>query len=315
MSERTYVSASGYRFGYQGSEKDDEITNSTGDNITTHFREYDTRIGRTWSIDPALIPSQSPYVSMNNNPISFNDPLGDEIEGSRRQKRAFRKREKAKGTWKETKKTYKGKNSERDLKLISVKDDHNVKDIDHAEIQEATRTGGDKYPKQDYLYHSPLTITKTRTFTFDNRDIGGYIYTSEAVVQQYKDIFVGQNFKGGFGGNMTVDDYLAKNRKRISASISTRDITIKHDDVAGDTDTPARYIFNLNGGPWNLGAGSNVLRAGGGLEDLKYNISVPLNQADKIDVTGIRQSVRGKVDACNGFAIRITVTITKYSKQ
>ncbi|MBL1231536.1 MAG: hypothetical protein COA31_002345 [Flavobacteriales bacterium] len=68
-----------YRYGYQGSEKDFEIANVTGAHITTFFREFDTRLNRTWSIDPVFQPWQSPYTSMDNNPILYNDPLGNEV--------------------------------------------------------------------------------------------------------------------------------------------------------------------------------------------------------------------------------------------
>lgn len=74
-----------YRYGYNnGSEKDDEITGVTGSHITTFFREYDLRLVRTWSIDPQsrMMPWQSPYVSMDNNPIFYNDPLGNTVEGT-----------------------------------------------------------------------------------------------------------------------------------------------------------------------------------------------------------------------------------------
>ncbi|MBL1231545.1 MAG: hypothetical protein COA31_002390 [Flavobacteriales bacterium] len=72
-----------YRYGYQGSEKDFEITNVTGAHITTYFREGDTRLLKWWSNDPktAKQPWQSPYSYMDNNPIWFNDPLGDEVKG------------------------------------------------------------------------------------------------------------------------------------------------------------------------------------------------------------------------------------------
>lgn len=72
-------SIAAYRYGYQGSEKDDEITGVTGAHITTFFRENDTRLLRWWSVDPkaTVIPWESPYVSMGGNPIWFNDPLGD----------------------------------------------------------------------------------------------------------------------------------------------------------------------------------------------------------------------------------------------
>ena len=67
---------SGYRFGYQGSEKDDEVNQSDGTSYTTEFRQLDPRLGRWFSVDPVFQPWQSPYVSMNNNPINYNDPMG-----------------------------------------------------------------------------------------------------------------------------------------------------------------------------------------------------------------------------------------------
>jgi len=69
----------GYRFGYQGSEKDDEITGSTGTHYTTYFRMLDTRIGRWWSYDPKfqLTPWIGPYISMGDNPLLRIDPKGD----------------------------------------------------------------------------------------------------------------------------------------------------------------------------------------------------------------------------------------------
>jgi len=69
------------KFGYQGSLKDREIYNSE-DVYTTFFRELDTRTLRWWSNDPKtqLTPWESPYVSMGNNPIFYNDANGDTIK-------------------------------------------------------------------------------------------------------------------------------------------------------------------------------------------------------------------------------------------
>lgn len=64
-----------YRYGYQGSEKDDEVKGE-GNSYTTKFRQLDTRIGRWLSIDPKYDHSMSPYNSMDNNPIAYNDPFG-----------------------------------------------------------------------------------------------------------------------------------------------------------------------------------------------------------------------------------------------
>jgi RHS repeat-associated protein len=64
-----------YKYGYQGSEKDDEIKGN-GNSYTTEFRQLDPRLGRWLSIDPKPEAGVSPYSSMDNNPILFNDKLG-----------------------------------------------------------------------------------------------------------------------------------------------------------------------------------------------------------------------------------------------
>jgi len=43
----------GYHFGYQGSEKDEDLGEN---NYTTHFRQLDTEIVKWWSIDPKATP-------------------------------------------------------------------------------------------------------------------------------------------------------------------------------------------------------------------------------------------------------------------
>jgi RHS repeat-associated protein len=68
----------GYRFGYQGSEKDDE-SKGNGNSYTTEFRQLDPRLGRWLSIDPKATVWVSSYVSMGNNPIYNTDILGDTV--------------------------------------------------------------------------------------------------------------------------------------------------------------------------------------------------------------------------------------------
>ena len=81
MPEREYSAGSQYRYGYQGSEKDNEATGLNQAHFTTYFREGDTRLARWWSLDPVSYetPWESPYVLMGNNPILYNDVLGDKI--------------------------------------------------------------------------------------------------------------------------------------------------------------------------------------------------------------------------------------------
>jgi RHS repeat-associated protein len=68
----------GYRYGYQGSEKDDEVKGN-GNSYTTTYRQHDPRVARWLSIDPKQSGWESPYASMGNNPIFYMDPLGDTI--------------------------------------------------------------------------------------------------------------------------------------------------------------------------------------------------------------------------------------------
>ena len=68
-----------YRFGYQGSEKDD-VSKGSGNSYTTFYRQLDPRVGRWFSIDPVEQPWQSPYCSMDNNPVFLNDVLGNYTE-------------------------------------------------------------------------------------------------------------------------------------------------------------------------------------------------------------------------------------------
>lgn len=78
MPDRYGSTGNTYRYGYQGSEKDDEVKGE-GDSYTTHYRLLDPRVGRWLTRDPKETAFESPYVSMRNNPILFNDVLGDTI--------------------------------------------------------------------------------------------------------------------------------------------------------------------------------------------------------------------------------------------
>ena len=74
-----------YRYGYQGSEKDNEIKGE-GNSYTTHYRLLDPRVGRWLTRDPKVTAFETPYSSMSNNPILYNDRLGDTIQTSFKEK-------------------------------------------------------------------------------------------------------------------------------------------------------------------------------------------------------------------------------------
>lgn len=69
------ASSSNYRYGYQGSEKDDEIKGE-GNSYTTHYRQLDVRINRWLTRDPKPTAFETPYSSMSDNTILYNDKLG-----------------------------------------------------------------------------------------------------------------------------------------------------------------------------------------------------------------------------------------------
>lgn len=57
----------------------DNEVKGEGNSYSTFFRQLDPRIGRWKFIDPKFKASESPYVSMANNSIWFNDLMGDTI--------------------------------------------------------------------------------------------------------------------------------------------------------------------------------------------------------------------------------------------
>jgi hypothetical protein len=59
-------------------EADNEVKGE-GNSNTSFFRQLDPRLGRWLSLDPKIssFPGQSPYISMDNNPIYLMDPFGD----------------------------------------------------------------------------------------------------------------------------------------------------------------------------------------------------------------------------------------------
>jgi RHS repeat-associated protein len=69
----------GYRFGFNGKEKVDEVY---GDANAYDFgaRLYDPRLGRWLAVDPLAVKYSfvSPYQFVNNSPLIFIDPNGKE---------------------------------------------------------------------------------------------------------------------------------------------------------------------------------------------------------------------------------------------
>jgi RHS repeat-associated protein len=68
---------SGYRYGFQGQEKDDEVKGA-GNSVNFKYRMHDPRLGRFLSIDPLspLYPWYTPYQFAGNCPIRYVDVEG-----------------------------------------------------------------------------------------------------------------------------------------------------------------------------------------------------------------------------------------------
>jgi len=78
MKGRNFTGTTGYRYGFNGMEKDDKGCGCL-DEYTTDYRQYDSRLSRWLSLDSkhVAIPDQSPYNFSNNTPIFGGDPQGD----------------------------------------------------------------------------------------------------------------------------------------------------------------------------------------------------------------------------------------------
>ena len=75
MPGRSFASGTGYRYGFNGQEKVDEV-NGSGNHNTAEFWEYDTRLTRRWNLDPIIKEWESPYSTFAENPILYMDANG-----------------------------------------------------------------------------------------------------------------------------------------------------------------------------------------------------------------------------------------------
>jgi RHS repeat-associated protein len=77
MPGRSFSTASGYRYGFNGKEKSDEIASS---DLDFGARIMDARLGRWLSVDPLAnkYPSENPFCFVRNSPLLFKDVDGNE---------------------------------------------------------------------------------------------------------------------------------------------------------------------------------------------------------------------------------------------
>jgi len=64
-----------YRFGFNGQEKDDEVS-GVGNSNTAAYWQYDNRLGKRFNMDMIVKADESSYATFSNNPIYFVDYNG-----------------------------------------------------------------------------------------------------------------------------------------------------------------------------------------------------------------------------------------------
>jgi hypothetical protein len=72
---RNYSVGNEYRYGFNGQEKSKEVTENT---YSAEFWEYDCKTAKRWNLDPVVKNHLSPYAVLDNCPIRFFDPNGDD---------------------------------------------------------------------------------------------------------------------------------------------------------------------------------------------------------------------------------------------
>lgn len=79
MPKRSYSTAAGYRYGFNGKENDNEVK-GLGNQQDYGMRVYDPRIGKFLSVDPLIdkYPELTPYQFTNNSPVANVDLDGQE---------------------------------------------------------------------------------------------------------------------------------------------------------------------------------------------------------------------------------------------
>ncbi len=146
----------------------------------THFRELNTEIARWWQVDPMFDASVSPYTSMDNNPVLYNDELGDKIQYGGLRNRLnimyLRKHDADYNKWWiENTAQYKGRHTKTDLLVHVVKGRNDLK---HATLED-TRFNDGKSTGNAYLnYDGTLNHREVQVNNYQEINVGTETSTS-----------------------------------------------------------------------------------------------------------------------------------------
>jgi RHS repeat-associated protein len=194
MPERSETfGSSGYRFGFNGKEQDDEVKGN-GNSLDYGARIYDSRLGRWMSIDPLQqeYPNYSPYNYVANNPVFYIDADGKKFINPHKGHldEAKTKLDKKQVIYENMVSIHEGKLKNKDIRnyknksgLSQAKRDYNNVQEKHQDVEELLYTLK-KISPEDYDYFNTLTDTKgneidIKVIAFDNLSPRGELNFAE----------------------------------------------------------------------------------------------------------------------------------------
>jgi hypothetical protein len=182
LEGRTW-SDEGYRYGFNGQEKDDEISGQ-GNITTAQYWEYDTRLGMRWNIDPQAKEYASAYSCFLGNPVYHTDVNGNVVEYERfgdkvnsfvarvfsgSYRRKFRE-------WNSSAKTYTFRQRAHQSKLIHANATYSKTDERAYDVLYSTRGSGGSGEPVNETFHYTVTTYYTIEITVGGKESpkGGY---------------------------------------------------------------------------------------------------------------------------------------------